>query len=155
MFHHQGVSLPAKITSENTFENVLLKSSDWFFKVTSNQNFFEGPFQRCFRGLFSPEEKPLDSVNQRERKICIFMKKTIMEKSCNIQTSPPTVGHCSDRWGWLASSGPSCRPGCWWGEKPSRRKQMQPPAWKGDCAAATIINFKIFILVNLIFQIKL
>ena len=54
-----GVSLPAKITSENTSENDLLKSSDWFFKFTSNQNFLEGHFRRCFRRLFLPEEKPL------------------------------------------------------------------------------------------------
>ena len=43
-----GVSLLAKITSENTLKNDLLKSSDWFFKVTSNQNFFEGHFQSYF-----------------------------------------------------------------------------------------------------------
>ena len=59
LFHVKGVSLPAKITSENTSENDLRKSSDWFLKHTSNQNFLEGHFQRCFRRLFSPEEIPL------------------------------------------------------------------------------------------------
>ena len=59
-FNVRGVSLPAKITSEND----LRKSSDWFLKHTSNQNFLGGHFQRCFRRLFSPEEIPLYCIKK-------------------------------------------------------------------------------------------